>query len=170
MCVDGSLANRRMTWRSVSPCVVRGFAPAATAVASFAASVLLACPATADSGDSLRAAVISARTAYCEPLRSDPVVERVAEIVNRSTDVWLDHKGRAVPIPDPLPALKDLGYRGGKAMQISGAGDTDAKAIEGLLISGYDKLPDCSYTDYGVNVMQNLGTGHYLAAVVLAGD
>ncbi|MGV0870636.1 hypothetical protein [Mycolicibacterium sp. XJ879] len=105
----------------------------------------------------------------CAPLRSDPLVEQAAEIVNRSTDKWLDHTGRAVPVPEPLPILKDLGYGGGRAVQIEGAGDTDAQAIAGLLIIGSDILPDCSYTDYGVSLIQNERTGHYLTTVVLAG-
>jgi hypothetical protein len=119
--------------------------------------------------DDLRTAVMSVRQASCGVLRSNPIVEHAAEIVNRSTDRWLDHTGRAVPVPDPLPVLKDLGYAGGRAMQVQGAGDTEAKAIEGLLLVGYDKIPDCSYTDYGVSVMQNQATGHYLTVVVLAG-
>ncbi|CAJ1500488.1 hypothetical protein [[Mycobacterium] burgundiense] len=119
--------------------------------------------------DSLRAAVLTARQASCEPLRSDPFVEQAAEIVNRSTDKWLDHLGRAVPVPDPLPILQDLGYGGGSAVQFEGAGVTDAESIAGLLIVAYDTLPDCSYTDYGVSVIQNQRTGHYLTAVVLAG-
>jgi len=112
---------------------------------------------------------MSVRQASCGALRSNPTVDHAAEIVNRSTDRWLDHTGRAVPVPDPLPVLKDLGYAGGRAMQVQGAGDTEAKAIEGLLLVGYDKIPDCSYTDYGVSVMQNQATGHYLTVVVLAG-
>ncbi|ODQ93404.1 hypothetical protein BHQ17_13575 [Mycolicibacterium holsaticum] len=105
----------------------------------------------------------------CEPIRSDPLVEQAAEIVNRSTDKWLDHTGRAVPVPDPLPILKDLGYGGKRAVKIEGAGDTDAQAIAGLLIIGSDILPDCSYADYGVSVLQNHTTGHFLTTVVLAG-
>lgn len=105
----------------------------------------------------------------CAALRSDPLVEQAAEIVNRSTDKWVDHTGRAAPVREPLPVLHDLGYGGRRAVQIEGAGDTDAQAIAGLLIIGYDILPDCSYTDYGVSLIQNQSTGHYLATVVLAG-
>jgi hypothetical protein len=132
------------------------------------ASVSLAPSAAANSADNLRAAVMTARPS-CAPLRSEPLVEQAADIVNRSTDKWLDHTGRAVPVPEPLPVLRDLGYGGGRAVQVEGAGDTDARAIAGLLIVGYDILSDCSYTDYGVSVIQNQRTGHYLATVVLAG-
>ncbi|MGV0794491.1 hypothetical protein [Mycolicibacterium sp. XJ1819] len=138
-----------------------------TAVLS--AGISTAPSAAAAPTDSLRAAVMSARQASCGSLVSNPVVEETAEIVNRSTDAWLDHTSRSVPVPDPLPILKDLGYAGGKAVQIEGAGVTDAEAIAGLLLVGYDILPDCSYTDYGLSVLQNQATGHYLTAVVLAG-
>lgn len=141
---------------------------AVTAVTILGASLWLSPPAVANSVDSLRAAVMSVRPSCGSP-RSDPLVEQAAEIVNRSTDEWLDHTGRAAPVPAPLPILKDLGYGGGKAVQVEGAGDTDADAITGLLLIGYDILPDCTYTDYGVSMIRNQTTGHYLATVVLAG-
>jgi len=157
-----------MISRSVSQCRVRASASTAIVTTILAASVSLAPTAMADSADSLRAAVTAVRQGTCQPLRSEPVVEQAADTVNRSTDMWLDHKGRAVPVPDPLPVLKDLGYGGGRAVQVQGAGNTDAEAIEGLLLVGYDIVPDCSYTDFGVSVLQNQSTGHYLAVVVLA--
>lgn len=143
-------------------------ASAAAALTMVGASVSLAPAAAADSAQSLRTAVIAARPG-CAPLRSDPLVEQAAEIVNRSTDKWLEHTGRAVPVPEPLPILIDLGYGGDRAVQIEGAGDTDAQAIAGLLIIGSDILPDCSYADYGVSVVQNQRSGRYLTTVVMAG-
>lgn len=169
MRVDIPLVHSRPMRRSVSYGRRRGVARAVTAAAILGASVSLAPSAVANSADSLRAAVITARQASCEPLRSDPLVEQAAEIVNQSTNKWIDHTGRAVPVPDPQPILKDLGYGGGRAVQIEGAGGTDAEAIAGLLLVGYDIFPDCSYTDYGVSVIQNQTTGHYLTTVVLAG-
>jgi hypothetical protein len=168
MHVDAPRRHRGMISRFVSCRRVRASASPVIVTTILAASVSLAPTAVADSADSLRAAVTAVRQGTCQPLRSEPVVEQAADIVNRSTDVWLDHKGRAVPVPDPLPVLKDLGYGGGRAVQVQGAGNTDAEAIEGLLVVGYDIVPDCSYTDFGVSVMQNQSTGHYLAVVVLA--
>ena len=168
MHVDAPRRHRGMLSSFVSHWRMRASASASIVTTVLAASVSLAPTAVADSADSLRAAVTAVRQGTCQPLRSDPVVEQAADIVNRSTDVWLDHKGRAVPVPDPLPVLKDLGYGGGRAVQVQGAGNTDAEAIEGLLLVGYDIVPDCSYTDFGVSVMQNQSTGHYLAVVVLA--
>lgn len=154
--------------RAVAVVRSRGVMSAMTATTILSASISLAPSAVANSADTLKSAVLSARPS-CEPLRSDPSVQQAAEIVNRSTDKWLDHTGRAVPVPAPLPILKDLGYGGGRAAQIEGAGDTDAEAIAGLVLIGYDIIPDCSYTDYGVSVIQNQTTGHYLTTVVLAG-
>ena len=168
MHLDAPRRYRRMISRFVSGWRMRASGSAVIATTILAASVSLAPAAVANSADSLRAAVIAVRQGTCQPLRSEPAVEQAADIVNRSTDVWLDHKGRAVPVPDPLPVLKDLGYGGGRAVQVQGAGNTDAEAIEGLLLVGYAIVPDCSYTDFGVSMLQNQSTGHYLAVVVLA--
>lgn len=147
-----------------------GVVSAATAIALVFTSILFAPSAAADSTDSLRAAVLSMRGTSCgQPLRFDPVVEQVAANVNDSTDKWVSFTARAVPVPDPLPVLKDYGYGGGKATMLQGAGDTDGKAIKGLLLQGYAKIPDCSYTDYGVSVVRNELTGYFLTTLVLAG-
>lgn len=136
----------------------------------FSAGVSLPPSALADSVANLRDALMSARNGMsCGPLRSDAVVEQVADKINRSTDDYLNHNATQVPIEDPLPGLKILGYGGSKAKLIQGAGKTEANAIKGLLLEGYDKLPDCSYTDYGASMQRNEGTDWYLAAVVLAG-
>ncbi|KMV23816.1 hypothetical protein BMW24_001185 [Mycobacterium heckeshornense] len=130
--------------------------------------MLLAPPAVADSADSLRAAVGSVRSASCGPLRPDPLVERTAEDVNRSTAAWLDHTGRVAPVDDPLPLLKDRGYGGKKARLLQGAARTTADAIKALLLEGYLEIPDCSYTDYGASVIRNRTTNYVLTAIVLA--
>lgn len=133
-------------------------------------SVLLAPSALADSVADLRDGLASARAGTsCGPLRSDPVVEQVAEKINQSTEDYLNHTATRVPIEDPLPGLKILGYGGSKAKALQGAGRTEANAIKGLLLEGYDKIPDCSYTNYGANMRRNERTDWYLAAVVLAG-
>ncbi len=133
-----------------------------------AASVLIAPPAAADSAASLSAAVMSVRSGSCEPLRSDPIAKQAAEVVNQSTDDWLNFTGRAAPVEDPLPVMKDLGYGGNKGIVLQGAGRSDADAIKGLLIQGYLDIPDCSYAVYGASVVRNRITNYYLAALVLA--
>jgi hypothetical protein len=105
----------------------------------------------------------------CGPLRYNPVVEQVAEISNRSTDQYLNHATATVPVSDPTPGLKDLGYRGKKGALLNGAARNEADAIKGALLEGFDKLPDCSYTDFGVSMLRNQSNGYYLTSLVLAG-
>lgn len=134
------------------------------------AGVSLAPPAFADSVATFRDALSQARTGTsCGQLRSDPVVEQVADKINRMTDDWLNHTGTQVPTNDPLPGLKILGYGGNKATLLRGAGKTEADAIKGALLEGYKTIPDCSYTSYGVSMMRNDVSDHYLTAAVLAG-
>ena len=132
------------------------------------ASVSMAPSAVADSSDTLRAALLAARGASCGPLRSDPLVEKTAAEVNASNDKWLNHDARVEPEPDALPRLKDLGYGGSKAAILTGAGATDANSIKALLLQGYLKIPDCSYTDYGVSALHNTSKDMILTTVVLA--
>jgi hypothetical protein len=138
------------------------------AVLATTATVSMAPSAVADSSDTLRAALLAARGASCGPLRSDPLVEKTAAEVNASNDKWLNHEARVVPEPDALPRLKDLGYGGSKAAILIGAGATDANSIKALLLQGYLKIPDCSYTDYGVSALHNTSKDMILTIVVLA--
>ena len=139
-------------------------------VTVLSAGVVLAPSARADAVADLRDALASDRAATsCGPLRSDPIVGQVAQKITQSNDDWLDHTATQVPIADPLPGLKILGYRGNKGTALQGAGKTEENAIKGVLLEGYDKIPDCSYTDYGASTQRNDRTGWYLATVVLAG-
>lgn len=134
------------------------------------AGVWLASPAFADPSEAFKSAVASARgDTSCGPLRYDPVVEQVAEMSNRSTDRYLNHATATVPVSDPTPGLKDLGYHGKKGLLLAGASKDEDKAIKAAILEGFDKLPDCSYTDFGVSMLQNQSNGYYLTALVLAG-
>jgi hypothetical protein len=119
--------------------------------------------------DKLRAAVDAARGASCGPLRDDPIVAQAANEINESNDVWLDHGARAVPVPEAMPLLKDLGYPGSRSTILHGAGKSEADSIRALVLQGYLKIPDCSYSDVGVSVLQGHSAGWILSAVVLAG-
>jgi hypothetical protein len=149
----------------------RRIASVVVIVAVLCTGVSLAPSALADPADNFRDAVASLRgAASCGPLVYHPVVEQAAEIVNRSTDAYLDQAARVVPIGDPLPVLKDLGYGGNKAKLLSGASrNDDADAIKGVIIQGYAAIPDCTYTDFGVNVKRNETSGYFLTSLVLAG-
>lgn len=130
--------------------------------------VMLAPPAGADTVEMLTSAVQAARSASCGPLRQDPVVQQAAENVNRSNALWLEQMSRAQPVPDAMPLLKDLGYGGSKATILYGAGKNEADSIKALLLQGYLKIPDCSFSDLGVSVMQENSAGWILSTVVLA--
>lgn len=136
------------------------------------AGAWLAPSALADSVANLKDALAQARGGTtCGALHVNPIVEQAATKMNHFTDDWLNHIGGQVP-PDRenvLTGLKILGYRGNKAYIIQGAGKTDANAIKGALLEGYNKIPDCSYTEYGASMMLNERTGEHLSAVVLAG-
>jgi len=131
---------------------------------------LLAPPAFADSAADLIGAVAAARSGTsCKPLSDNPVVDRAAAIINKATDDYLEHIATQVPITDPLSGLKDLGYPGNKAVVLQGARPIEADAIKGMLLEGFAAIPDCSYTDFGVDVRRNESTGYSLVSVVLAG-
>jgi hypothetical protein len=52
---------------------------------------------------------------------------------------------------------------------LSGAAKTDGDAIKATILQGFAKLPDCSYTDFGVNALHNAKKDMILTTVVLAG-
>ncbi len=145
-------------------------ASALIVVTALSAGVSLAPSAVADPTTNFRDAVASARDeTSCGHLQYNAVAEHVAEIINRSTDDYLNQVATRVPITDPLEGLKDLGYEGTKAYLLQGANESDANAIKGALLQGYAAIPDCSYTDFGVSLRRNERTGYILASVVLAG-
>lgn len=164
---DARQGFRRIIRRSGSNRRVTRLTSAVMAATTLAACISLAPPAVASSADRLRDALMSAHSASCKPLRSDPRLEQAAEDINRQTDKWLDFKGRIAPVDDALPTVKDLGYGGSKVRLLQGANTTEALAIKALLIEGYLAIPDCSYTDYGVSVLQNRTTNYFLAAAIL---
>lgn len=146
-------------------------AAAIVAATAAVASISVAPLATADFTDNLRDAVVQARQgSSCEALHSDPLADQTAAIAVRSTDTYLDHDARVIPVADPLPILKDLGLNASKAKLLQGAGQTEAEAIKAILITGYKELPDCSYTEYGASALPNSNVGGwFLSAVVLSG-
>lgn len=136
-------------------------------------TMLIAPQAAADPAASLQDAVIAARSASsCAPLRYDSAVEQAADIVNGSTDDYISHTARNAPAdsaPQPLPILKDLGSDATKAVSLQAATDNDGDTIKGVLLEGFDAIPDCSYTDFGVSLRRNVEAGYVLAVAILAG-
>ncbi|WP_293002303.1 hypothetical protein [Mycobacterium sp.] len=131
-------------------------------------SVALAPSAAADTTETLRAAVSAARGAACAPLRSDPLIDKAAGKIDETTDRWINMTARAVPESNALPVLKDLGYGGTKATILSGAAQSPANAIKATLLQGFAKIPDCSWTDFGVATLHNAKKDMIFTTVVLA--
>jgi hypothetical protein len=132
--------------------------------------IVVAPSAFADSVTRVQDAMVTARAGTsCQPLNYNPVVEKAAAIINRSTDDYIDHISTYQAITDPMPGLKDLGYGGNKAALLQGALSNEADAIKGALIQGHAAIPDCSYTDLGIDVRRNEATDNLLVVYLLAG-
>jgi hypothetical protein len=143
---------------------------AGTSVLLAVGTVLHAPAAAADPAADLRSAVTQMRTGTsCGALRPNPILDDVAFRINKSTQDYLDHAATQVPVTDPLPGMKVLGYPGTKAALLQGASKVDGNSIKGLLLQGFDKFPDCAYTEFGSSAMRNEGTGYLLTVAVLAG-
>jgi hypothetical protein len=169
-------------------CRGRWNASAMVLVAIFSAATSQAPPALADPVANFRNAVATARSGSgCGPLRYNSVVEQAADISLRSLVDYIKHTATRVPVEDPLPGLKTLGYPGNKGKLLSGAAKNDADSIKGALLEGsvppastidtpkkMDPHPpaitDCSYTDFGVSMTRDETSGYYLSALVLAGS
>jgi hypothetical protein len=160
-------------WTEPPPTSGQPRQPTRTAIVAVLMALLSATvtpAAHADTTTALKDAVTGARGgAACPPLRSDPLVDQIADIVNKSTDDYLNQTATRVPIVDVQEGLKQLGYPGTKAYLLQGADKTEVLTIKGALLEGFAAIPDCSYHDFGVSVRHNNATGFNLAAVVLAG-
>jgi hypothetical protein len=143
-----------------------------SAIITAVLAILLAPTSAADATANLRSGVDAARGG-CPPLQSDPVLDDVARRANGETQSYIEHTARFEPFEDPMPVLHDLGYNASKAKLVPGYGDIEAKAIHGVIVQGWNAIPDCTYTKYGVNVLANpegMHGGYVLAALVLASD
>ena len=110
--------------------------------------------AAADWTENLRTALAAARGSTCE-LRSDPIIDQAAQGINASTDSWINNASRAVPETDAVPVLRDLGFNASKAEILSSSSTNEGDAVKGLILQGWAKIPDCSYTAYGVSTSYN---------------
>ena len=156
-------------------------------VAIFCAGTSQVPSAQADPVADFKNAVATARSGSgCGALRYNSVLEQAADISLRSLVDYIEHTATRVPVEDPLPGLKTLGYPGNKGKLLSGAAKNDADSIKGTLVEGAvppastidtpkkldphpPALMDCSYTDFGVSMTRNETSGYYLSALVLAG-
>ncbi|HSA40098.1 hypothetical protein [Mycolicibacterium fallax] len=143
----------------------------AVTAALLAAALLTAGPAGAEPGAAAFDAAIAATRAAagCPALVADPLAQRAAELSNRSTADYLDHRAEYVPVDDPLAVLHDLGSDAAAAVQLQGAADTAADAIEVALLQGYATLPDCGYQRLGTSVIEHPGGQTLVVAVLIGG-
>lgn len=132
-------------------------------------SVALAPAAAADDVGDLKAQVDAGRGG-CPPLQPDPTLDGVAQRANDQTQSYIEHTARFIPFEDPMPVLHDLGYPAAKAKLIPGYGDAAVKAIHGVTVAGWQAIPDCSYTKYGLNMLTGADGAYVLAALVLVGS
>jgi hypothetical protein len=148
----------------------RSIPPVAMCALLSSGGMAVAPSALADSVNRVRDAMATARAGTsCQPLNYNPVVERAAAIVNQSTDDYIDHISTYQPITDPIPGLRDLGYSANKAVLLQGALSNEADAIKAALLQGHAAIPDCTYTDLGMDVRHNEATDDVLIVYVLAG-
>ena len=147
--------------------------------AALLGALALAPSAATEPATDLRDAFAAARTGTsCAPMRYEPTVEQAARVFNQMTDDYLNQDATRVQnkdttpgsIPDPLPGLKTLGYDGTQAYLLQGAQQDRARAIKAALLQGQalNKISDCSYTEFGVDMRYNSSSGYHLVAVVFA--
>jgi hypothetical protein len=152
----------------------RGIAVRGVVVSAILATISVVTPFTPSAFAEPEPALAQAITAahgQCGPLRYDPVVEQAAQMINQSTQTYLDHTADNVPIDEPHPTAlaKDFGINGTKVYSLKGAGYSEADAITGLLVEGFNVLPDCAYRDFGVSMLHDDSTGFSLVTAVLVG-
>lgn len=134
-------------------------------------SAVSVAPAAADPDPGVTTNIEQARgSAGCPALRYDQNVERAAAVINRSSFDYVNHTAEDTPADgqDLSAIVNEFGVGASKAMTLQGAGQDSATALRGLLLQGYQAIPDCSYTDFGVDSLVEPVTGFHLIVVVLA--
>jgi hypothetical protein len=99
------------------------------------------------------------------------------EAAMRTRRPWLGRfasalAGAAVfePFEDALPVLHEIGYKAGKAKLLAAYAHDVPTAIHGAILFGWEAIPDCTYTSFGADILDNTkSAGYVLAAVILAG-
>jgi hypothetical protein len=155
-------------------------------------AIFFAPTSVADVTAHLKSEIDAARSeSGCPPLQSDPVLNAVSQRITRETDDYIRHTARSLPIAsdtDLLRVMRESGYNTAKAKLLAGygdyhtggAGDDEAKAIRGTVLQGwgFEALPDCAYTKYGVSAINDDGSqgwpstaprAYTVTTVVLAG-
>jgi hypothetical protein len=128
---------------------------AASSVVAAIVGITFAPRSLADATATLRSMIDSARGS-CAPLQLDSVLTGVAQRANRESQLYKEHGARFEPFED----------HAARAKMLSGYGDTDSTAVRGVVLFGWDSIPDCAYSKYGVDALA--GDGYTMATAVLA--
>lgn len=143
-------------------------------------AIAIAAPSRADATTQLQSEIDSARSdSGCPPLHVDPILTSVSQRIARETDDYVKHKANFLPttneidlVPHGLGGLlrvmREMGSNTNKAKLLAGYGDEKtggpgdnlAKAIKGAVLQGlgFEALPDCGYTRYGVSAIDDVDT------------
>jgi uncharacterized protein YkwD len=140
-----------------------------SALAAAVLAMSSAPPSVADSTANLQSKVDAARGG-CPPLQPDPALAQVAQRADFETHSYIEHTARFEPFEDPMPVLHDMGYNASKAKLVAAYGDTEDKAVHGVIVLGWQVIPDCTYTKYGLDAFDNPDGGYSLAALILAAN
>jgi hypothetical protein len=167
-----------------------------------AVGLILAAPTSAaDPTAHLKSEIDAARSeSGCPPLQSDRRLSNVSERAAHEIDDYVKHSARSLPITGEndalasgaggvLATMREAGYNTNKAKLLlgygdsrtGGAGDNEAKAVKTAVLQGlgFDAIPDCSYTKYGlsaINEPNNQGwpstppKAYAVSVVLLAGN
>ncbi|QVI27217.1 hypothetical protein MN2019_23855 [Mycolicibacterium neoaurum] len=126
--------------------------------------------AAAEPADALSGALLAARTdAPCAQLAIDSHAMTAAEVIGRSNDNYIRFEARDVPIADPLPLLRELGFGGAKSYVLQGSYPTLEGAVRGAVLQGFAAIPDCGFTAFGASTLFNTIRSEYITTVVLVG-
>jgi hypothetical protein len=179
--------------------LVKRVALSITATAALAIS--FAPTSAADPTAHLKAEIDAARSeSGCPPLQLDPVLNGVSLRVAHEMDDYVRHSssflptgGEGPPVVEAsggvLRVMREAGYSTAKAKLLEGygdyrtggTGDNEAKAIKGTVLQGlgFEVLPDCTYTKYGISAINDDSSQGWpstpprtyaVTAVVMAGD
>jgi len=135
-------------------------------------SISVAPVAGADPTTHTKAEIDAARgEAGCPPFQADPVLADVSQRTAHEVDDYVRHAARFLPTTldtDLLKALRETGYNTANARLLNGygdyrtggPGDNEAKAIKGAVLQGwgFEALPDCTLTKYGVSAINGGGS------------
>jgi hypothetical protein len=131
--------------------------------------IVLAPIVAADPTAHLKSEIDAARTASgCPPLQLDPLLNDVSHTINRENDEYVRHAADVLPATGDVElsrVLREAGSNPIKARLLSGygdhrvggTGDNEAKAIKATVLQGLglEVLPDCTYTKYGLNTIND---------------